>query len=137
LSTLKESDIIEADVHKRNKRRSFCYLYWDRAGFKEYGGVKISLNQLLTLKGAPESLNKLIGDDEEIEDIYIRGNGIININVFTKQEEHTSYSNRTVRLKNGSVTIPAYSSDDGWYVNAMFPDIATYKSFSEIINLYS
>jgi len=113
------------------------YLYWDKTGFKEYGGIKISLNQLLTLKGAQESLIKLIGDDEEIEGIYIRGNGIININVFTKHEGYTLYANRTTRLINGSVTIPAYSSDDGWYEGAMFPEIATYMGFNEIINLYS
>jgi len=40
------------------------YLYWDKTDFKEYGGIKISMDQFLSLPGAQESFSKVINDGE-------------------------------------------------------------------------
>jgi len=113
------------------------YLYWDKTDFKEYGGIKISMDQFLSLPGAQGALSKVINSGEQIGDIYFRGNGIININVSSTDGGFLLNENRTLRLVNGTVTIPEYSADDGWYAAAAFPDAATYMSFDEIVRANS
>ncbi|OPX45243.1 hypothetical protein CLHUN_11300 [Ruminiclostridium hungatei] len=106
------------------------YLYFDEASgtLKEYGGIKISLEQLLELKGTPEIVKKLEDRGGKITGIFYRSNGIININYV----EGAYNLNITLLVKDGGVTTEAGSIDKpdydrgGIYKAAAFEAIAAY-----------
>lgn len=68
------------------------FFYWDsEAGeFKEYGGIKITPEQLATLDGASEILELIRNSGYKLGDIFFRKNGIINCNYTYTDEGDTS-----------------------------------------------
>ena len=115
------------------------WFYWDGAGFREYGGVKITQKQLRRCEGAAEVLDGLIADGETIGNIFYRGNGMININ-YSKLTKpwpdvnpdflYTDHGCATLRLSGARVAVVEESG--GSYQAALAPDIAAYPELPQI-----
>ena len=107
------------------------YLYFDKTkgAFKEYGGISISRQELLRLKGASEILALIDGKGYKINSMFYRENKIININYCDSKYN----LNATLSVQNGTVSMldldsletPNYDQG-GIYQAAIFKDIATY-----------
>lgn len=107
------------------------YLYWDD-GFYEYGGIKISEDELLRCEGAKEIVDLIKDGGYSITDIFYRENNIININ-YTDQDINR---NATLLLKGNQVRLKQvvdYGTEEldksdfgGTYDAAFIPSIATY-----------
>lgn len=121
------------------------WLYWDEASFsfREYGGVAITEEQLSALAGAgPDvdtQLEAIRQAGGQVDSIYLRGNGIVNINYSIRRDESALYRNITLQPDaNGTLcplTYQPYSSDwletldqGGVYAAAAFPEIADYPA---------
>ncbi|WFR59435.1 hypothetical protein QA584_10205 [Anaerocolumna sp. AGMB13025] len=121
------------------------YLYWTTDGLKEYGGLKITQQQLLKVKGAQAVIDAITKSDNTIDEIYYRDNNIININYHSGDRQNGDFNNVTLAYKNNTVTpILAYTdsisskaesfnnknlnnySYGGIYQAAFFLKIATY-----------
>ncbi len=107
------------------------YLYFDAATgtFKEYGGIPVSIEELLKFKGASEIVEELDRKAYIITDIFYRENGIININY----SDGKYNLNLTLNVLEDTVSIAAPGSIEnpdydrgGIYKAAVFEDIATY-----------
>lgn len=111
------------------------YFYWDGNTFREYGGVRITEEQLSSVDGGKQAIQRITDGGFTISDIFYRANSIININYANGD----MVDNMTLIYSNGSVTVD--ESDDGWYnggsgnvggsyggayAAASVPDIAVY-----------
>ena len=85
------------------------YFYWDGDDFKEYGGIHITEEQLSSVEGGKQAIQKITNGGFSVSEIFYRSNGIININYINGD----MYDNMTLIYKNGIMTID--ESDDGWY----------------------
>ena len=110
------------------------YLYWD-GNFKEYGGIEISVDDLLTCSGAQQYIDMIQNQGFQIDDIYYRANGIININYSAEEDNSIRFDNMTLIRSGNSVTVKQISQDSGdlfsysyggIYHPALAEDIATY-----------
>lgn len=121
------------------------YLYWTNDGLKEYGGLKITQQQLLKVSGARTVINVITQSGNTIDDIFYRANNIININYHSGDKSNGNFNNITLEYKNNSV-IPLLVNTDsssskteslnrnnladfsygGIYKSALFSQIATY-----------
>jgi len=108
------------------------WFHWDGDGFREYGGTKITEEQLRRCEGAAEILDGIYGITG---DIFYRGNGIININHTVLQSEGDigNYC-VTVQLDGESVAVVETGDPSGFYLPALAPDIAAYPELPEIFN---
>lgn len=123
------------------------YLYWSASGLKEYGGLKITQQQLSKAKGAQAIIRAITGSGHTIDDIYYRANNIININYHSGDKQNGNFDNVTLTNKNGTVTpvrVNANSNGSsntslnennlnrfsygGIYQAALFSKIATYPA---------
>lgn len=121
------------------------YLYWTAGGLKEYGGLKITRQQLLKIHGAQPVIDVLDKAGKTIDAIYYRANNILNINYHTGNKTNGNYDNVTLLDKNNTVkpvlVYPAANgskifsggtlsnfSYGGIYQAALFPKIATYPA---------
>jgi len=114
------------------------YFYWDgqTTSFKEYGGLKITEEQLLQCSGAKAILDEIKAAGNIIGNIYYRANNIININYSESDNYGVSYKNATLILENGSVRLKRIydwsdsdlenSSYGGIYEAALISAIAVY-----------
>ena len=121
------------------------YLYWTADGLKEYGGLKITLQQLLKIDGAQAVIDAVTKSGNTIDEIYYRANNIININYHSGDKNNGSCDNVTLAYKNNKVTPElAYVGENeskpdslndsnlsdyyfgGIYQATLFPKIATY-----------
>ena len=80
------------------------YLYWTNDGLKEYGGLKITQQQLLKVKGAQAIIDAITKSDNTIDEIYYRANNIININYHSGDRQNGDFENVTLAYKNNTVT---------------------------------
>jgi len=110
------------------------YFYWD-GDFKEYGGIAISVDDLLTCSGAQQYIDMIQNQGFQIDDIYYRANGIININYSAEEDNSIRFDNMTLIRSGNSVTVKQISQDSGdlfsysyggIYHPALAEDIATY-----------
>lgn len=85
------------------------YFYWDDNGFKEYGGIPVTKEQLSSIEGGTQAIKKITDGGFPIGEIFYRANGIININYANGD----MYDNMTLIYNDGVITID--ESDDGWY----------------------
>ena len=123
------------------------YLYWAGDGLKEYGGLKITQQQLLKVKGAQAVINTLTQSGHTIDGIYYRANNLININYHSGTEQNAIYDNVTLIYKDNTATpelayagtkgsnMENFNAKDlgdfsygGSYQAALFPEIATYPA---------
>lgn len=121
------------------------YLYWTIDGLKEYGGLKITQEQLLKVKGAQEVIDAITKSGHTVDDIYYRANNIININYHSGDKQNGQFDNITLIYNNDTVTPKlAYTSSNsyesgslnednlrdfsygGIYQESLFPKIVTY-----------
>lgn len=106
------------------------WLKWNGSGFTEYGGTYISPSQLYSRYSESEKLinERLNGTELKIRDIILRGNGIINVNLYDDSErEAVMNSNLTLHVdENGYINSGSIVFQDGIYLPACFPDIAEY-----------
>lgn len=111
------------------------YFYYDTPdGIREYGGIEISMEQLEKLGGA-KCIEKFVSEDYTIENIYLRGNGIINVNL-TKSDTNKCV---IIKITNHSVKNITYWWEDieynnmieGNYLPAATPDLATYPDLAD------
>lgn len=119
------------------------YLYWTENGLKEYGGLGITQQQLLKVKGAREILQAITKSGHTIDSIYYRANNVININYHTGDNRNGYFDNVTLSYHNHAVT-PILANPDcpkaeslneknlgdfsygGIYRAALYADIAAY-----------
>lgn len=105
------------------------YFYFDGKTFREYGGIIISENDLLKIKGTNIILDEIHNSSYNISSILYRENGVININIFLEEEGWITYRNINLRCSEDGFTIIPYSNDSfdlGIYKTASIPAIATY-----------
>lgn len=123
------------------------YLYWTNDGLKEYGGLKITQQQLLKVNGAQAVINVITQSGHTIDDIFYRANNIININYHSGDKSNGDFDNITLEYKNNAVTPVLVDTDSnsskteslnmnnlnkysygGVYKTALFSQIATYPN---------
>lgn len=80
------------------------YLYWNIDGLKEYGGLKITLQQLLKVKGAQAIIDAINKSGHTVDEIYYRANNIIDINYHSGDKQNGNFENVTLTYKNNTVT---------------------------------
>ena len=121
------------------------YLYWTPDGLKEYGGLEITQEQLLKVKGAQKIIDTITEQGQIIDKIYYRANNLINLNYHTGDQQNGDFGNVTLVYKNNTVTPElAYAGSNsskaesfnernlrdfsygGIYQAALFSRIATY-----------
>jgi hypothetical protein len=121
------------------------YLYWSADGLKEYGGLKITQQQLLKVKGAQAIIDAITKSGHTIDEIYYRANNIINISYHSGDRNNGDFDNVTLVYNNNAVTpqsvytgpnspkTESFNENNlsdfsygGIYQAAFFPDIATY-----------
>lgn len=96
--------------------RKAYYLKWTGNGFEEYTAKEISVNELEKYDDAENIISRIKETGYEISSVYLRSNGIININVTQNFDSGRSYENVTLKIENGKVhvvsTDPAGSNPD-------------------------
>ncbi|MDQ7092208.1 hypothetical protein REC12_01210 [Desulfosporosinus sp. PR] len=121
------------------------YLYWTPEGLKEYGGLKITQQQLLNVKGAQAIIEAITESGHIIDEIYYRANNLINLNYHSGDQNNGDFENLTLEYRNNTVTPElAYAGSNssktesfnesnlsdfsygGIYQAALFSEIATY-----------
>ncbi|MBQ3513968.1 MAG: hypothetical protein IJA32_09270 [Lachnospiraceae bacterium] len=106
------------------------YFYFDGITFKEYGGINITVNDLLKIKGTDEIIDGIYNNAYTIDSIFYRENGVVNINISKEDEYAIDYVNINLRCnQNGFELISSQFNDYcnyGIYKNAFIPAIATY-----------
>ena len=109
------------------------WFYWDGESFREYGGVKITEKQLRNCEGAAAILDAIKAEGESINDIFYRGNGIININhSYTVEPGNVYYYHTTLQLEDAKAMKVETDETGGIYRAALIPDIATYSDLPAI-----
>jgi hypothetical protein len=122
----------------------YYYLYWASDGLKEYGGLKITQQQLSGVKGAQAIIDVITQSGHTVDDIYYRADNIININYHSGDRQNGNFDNVTLVYKNNAVTpelaytgpnsskTESFNGDNlsdfsygGIYQAALFPQIAT------------
>ena len=118
------------------------YFYWDEAlkKFKEYGGIKITEEQLLKCSGARDIIDSINDTGAKIGGIFYRANNIININYSDREFN----SNATLILDNGAVELKDVnggqgtnlqkSNQEGVYREAMIPQVALYPNSFPVVD---
>jgi hypothetical protein len=121
------------------------YLYWAGDHLNEYGGIKITLEQLKKVDGAKAVIDVITKSGYIIDEIYYRANNIININYHSGDKDNRNFDNVTLLYNNNTVTpelvYPTSNNSKteifseknlssfsygGIYQKAFYPDIATY-----------
>lgn len=96
--------------------RKAYYLKWTGNGFEEYTAKEISVNELEKYDDAENIISRIKETGYEISSVYLRSNGIININVTQDFDSGRSYENVTLKIEDGKVhvvsTDPAGSNPD-------------------------
>ena len=100
------------------------YLHWNGKAFEEYGGIKITPQDLCKAKGGKEILEKIKNGGNTLGDIFYRGNGIVNINY--QKDDINMFA--TLNYENGSVKDVTDEDNGGVYRAAFYPEIAVYPS---------
>jgi len=100
------------------------WFYWDGTRFREYGGVEISESQLRKCEGAAKILDDIKAQGYTIDDIYYRGNDMININYHSK---HAGIPNEAPSQKNNYYTTLELNRNTGKV--KLVGDIATPEEY--------
>lgn len=122
------------------------YFYFDGNAFKEYGGMEIDIDDVLKFPQGKEIINRIHNHSYNIDSIYYRDNGIMNINISQAliervgddhtndyTNEYTNYYNITLRYIDGKwkPILPHKMNEkcgNGVYLDALIPAIATYPN---------
>lgn len=112
--------------------RKTYYMYWNGDGFTEYGGMRISEEQLRAVEGASPWLDAVLAAGGELGEIYYRENGIVNVN-YTLPDGREN-KNLTLRITDGVARLDYWQeetledSDQGGVYLASVLDEASFPS---------
>ena len=112
--------------------RKTYYMYWNGDGFTEYGGMRISEEQLRAVEGASPWLDAALAAGGELGEIYYRENGIVNVN-YTLPDGREN-KNLTLRITDGVARLDYWQeetledSDQGGVYFASVLDEASFPS---------
>lgn len=114
---------------------SAAYYFCVEGAFKEYGGIKISVSELLSIPDTniQSIVSSLYSNECQIDTILYRENGIININ-FSKEYEAKGIKHyrMTIRYDGEQAhVVPGETGEsysEGTYLEALIPSIATYPT---------
>lgn len=112
--------------------RKTYYMYWNGDGFTEYGGMRISEEQLRAVEGASPWLDAALAAGGELGEIYYRENGIVNVN-YTLPDGREN-KNLTLRITDGVARLDYWQeetledSDQGGVYLASVLDKASFPS---------
>lgn len=134
-------EVYDGAIDGSGKTFKRYYFYWDENSnsFKEYGGIRVTENQLSNVEGGLEILSQIKSAGNTVTDIFYRGNGYININY----TDGFLNNNATLLYKDGKVALEKVITGDagddllnssfgGVYKAALCPEIATYpENFPE------
>jgi hypothetical protein len=138
-------DLVFTDGVGAGHTYKLYYLYWTTDGLKEYGGLKVTQQQLLKVKGAQAIIDVITKSGHTVDEIYYRANNIININYHSGDKQNGNFDNVTLVYKDNTVTPEVVDTDPnsskperfnernlsdfsygGIYQEAFFPEIAAY-----------
>lgn len=109
------------------------YFYYENGQLYEYGGIYISMEELLEFDGAQAIIDAAYNEGREIDNIIYRGNGIININT------HKGQSNGNMTLRYDAVGVTRLEEDyGGVYMlasglrEAVYPQQFVHPSVTEV-----
>lgn len=115
------------------------YFFHDTpGGLREYGGIKVSEQEIASFAGGEDLLKLAQQDGKTIESIYYRENGIFNFSMTVKDEyDNTEYSSFNALLKDNAIELlnanALVSESDfdadilaGFYLPAVSPKTADY-----------
>jgi hypothetical protein len=101
------------------------YFYYD-GGFREYGGSKLSLDDLLAYENAAYFCEEINNENGVIKSILKRKNDIININYTVFERERNIDWNYYITLEINNNYVSFVEKNEGVYLSALVPDIAVY-----------
>ena len=107
-------------------------MYWNGDGFTEYGGMRISEEQLRAVEGSSPWLDAALAAGGELGEIYYRENGIVNVN-YTLPDGREN-KNLTLRITDGVARLDYWQeetledSDQGGVYLASVLDEASFPS---------
>lgn len=131
------------------------WLYWDEdsLSLREYGGIEITSEELLQIPASnrelvQDTLTAITDGGYYLDTIYLRGNGIININYHSAAEYDNDlsyeYHNASLQLSDGTFTMICFQPNEedllsvmdqgGIYGSAAFPDFADFPELSDFLN---
>lgn len=106
------------------------YFYFDGKTFREYGGIKISVNDILNIPNGEMIIKEINNKTCAIDSIFYRSNGIININISKESEQEINYYTITIRYDGNKWSFVKSEFGDnygrGIYLKEMIPAVATY-----------
>lgn len=107
------------------------YFYFDGSSFKEYGGIDITIDDLSKIPKGEKIIDEVYKHSYNIDSIFYRSNKLININISKKSTGSIGYKNITLRYMNKkwkivSPNVYDMNYDDGYYLKALIPSVATY-----------
>ena len=113
------------------------FFYFNGSTFKEYGGIEITVDYILRIPRGKKVIDEVYKHSYDIDSIYYRDNGIININISKNEKGNIDYYNVTLRNIDGKWDIVSpneYGEDygSGYYLKALIPSVATYPSTTDI-----
>ncbi len=123
----------EIDATLGHTWKSYYFFYDPKTeSVKEYGGLEISKEKAAELAGR-DIVDECLSADDELENIYYRGNGIINVNYSRKTEDgYISYLHRNYNVEKGCYLDDYFEESDeeqiGTYRAALCEDIAEYPA---------
>ncbi|MCI8601591.1 MAG: M56 family metallopeptidase [Oscillospiraceae bacterium] len=138
-------DAAEDEDGFTGRTEKIYWLYWDeKAGaFREYGGREISRTELLALETSGTNrmgrqLLKAIDRIGTLDSIYLRGNGVVNINYSVEKDGGLRHHNATLQLADGELCLVTFkdtiaesgvelldiTDQGGVYQQAVWPEIA-------------
>lgn len=85
------------------------YLKWTGTKFREYKGKKISLKTLKKYRGSRRYLKQIQNLGYQVDSIYKRENGIININIHVKTKSGKVCENVNLRKKGNKIKLIVYN----------------------------
>ena len=125
-------DAYDAFGDSSGHTRKTYYMYWNGDGFTEYGGMRISEEQLRAVEGSSPWLDAALAAGGDLGEIYYRENGIVNVN-YTLPDGREN-KNLTLRITDGVARLDYWQeetledSDQGGVYLASVLDEASFPS---------
>ncbi len=85
--------------------RKAYYLKWTGNGFEEYTAKEISIDELEKYDSSENILRRIKESGYEVASIFLRSNGIININAEQVFDSGRNYENVTLKIEDGGVSV--------------------------------
>lgn len=85
--------------------RKAYYLKWTGNEFEEYTAKEISIGELKKYGSSEDILNQIKESGYDVSSIYLRSNGMININAVQTFDSGRIYENVTLKIKDGEVCV--------------------------------